>query len=121
MQNTSDKMILNRVTELCHYHSQHRIQIMDLLDMERSHIKRFIDVVEEKFRQFDPRRQNVQSDLKPDDYECADIHKSTGAEAELVSKVGYLEANVAQLLVCSLSLSLAFMSNLCLSFFRRLL
>ncbi|XWS54674.1 hypothetical protein CRYUN_Cryun10bG0108700 [Craigia yunnanensis] len=93
---TSDKMILNRVTELRHYHSQHRIQIMDLLDMERSHIKRFVDVVEEKFRQFVPRGQNVQSDLKPDEYECADIHVSTDAEAELVFKRNMLDLNIAE-------------------------
>ena len=111
-------MILNRVTELRHYHSQHRIQIKNLLDMERSHIKSFVDVVEEKFKQFDPGWQYVQSDLKPDEYECGDIHLSTDAEAELVSKVGYLEANVAQFLVCSLSLSLAFMSKFSAIFFQ---
>ncbi|XP_022763521.1 mitotic spindle assembly checkpoint protein MAD1 isoform X2 [Durio zibethinus] len=79
----SDKMILNRVTELRHYHSQQRIQIMNLLDMERSHIKRFVDVVEEKFKQFYPRGQNVRSDLKPDEHEHVDVHISTDAEAEL--------------------------------------
>ncbi|XWS39855.1 hypothetical protein CRYUN_Cryun18bG0090600 [Craigia yunnanensis] len=93
---TSDKMILNKVTELRHYHSQHRIQIKNLLDMERSHIKSFVDVVEEKFRQFDPRWQYVQSDLKPDEYECADIHLSTDAEAELVSKRNMLDLNIAE-------------------------
>ncbi|XVE93516.1 hypothetical protein REPUB_Repub01dG0201400 [Reevesia pubescens] len=93
---TSDKMILNMVTELRHYHSQHRIQIMNLLDMERSHIKGFVDVVEEKFRQFDHRGQNVQSDLKPDEHECACAHISTGAEVGLVSKRDMLDLNIAE-------------------------
>lgn len=101
-------MILNRVTELRHYHSQHRTEIMNLLDMERSHIKRFVDVVKEKFRQFDAKGQNVQSDLKPGECECGDVYMSTDAEAGSVSEVCYLEANVAQLLVCCLSLSLIY-------------
>ncbi|KAL4354006.1 hypothetical protein GQ457_06G003010 [Hibiscus cannabinus] len=111
---TSGKMILNRVTELHHYHSEHKIQIMNLLDMERSHIKRFVDLVEEKIRQFDPRgqnvhsvhkpdedervyaeetirqfdprAQNVQCVLKPDEEEHVVVHLSTDAEAKLVSK-----------------------------------
>ncbi|XP_022763526.1 early endosome antigen 1 isoform X6 [Durio zibethinus] len=91
----SDKMILNRVTELRHYHSQQRIQIMNLLDMERSHIKRFVDVVEEKFKQFYPRGQNVRSDLKPDEHEHVDVHISTDAEAELVLKSDMLDLHIS--------------------------
>ncbi|KAK8564244.1 hypothetical protein V6N12_036372 [Hibiscus sabdariffa] len=110
---TSGKMILNRVTELHHYHSEQKIQIMNLLDMERSHIKRFVDLVEEKIRQFDPRGHNVQCVHKPDeddrvgaeetirefdprgqnvqcvlkpDEEHVVVHLSTDAEAKLVSK-----------------------------------
>ncbi|XVF01397.1 hypothetical protein REPUB_Repub04eG0085700 [Reevesia pubescens] len=93
---SSDKMILNMVTELHHYHSQHRIEIMNLLDMERSHIKRFVDVVEEKVSQFDPRGKNVQSDLKPDEYERADLHISIDAKAELVSKRDMLDLSIAE-------------------------
>ncbi|KAB2087975.1 hypothetical protein ES319_A04G142300v1 [Gossypium barbadense] len=79
----SDRMILDRVTELRHYHSEHKIQIMNLLDMEKSHIKRFVELVEEKIRQFDARGQNVHCVLKPDEYEHVDVHLSTDAEAEL--------------------------------------
>ncbi|TYG74596.1 hypothetical protein ES288_D04G194400v1 [Gossypium darwinii] len=80
---TSDRMILDRVTELRHYHSEHKVQIMNLLDMEKSHIKRFVELVEEKIRQFDARGQNVHCVLKPDEYEHVDVHLSTDAEAEL--------------------------------------
>ncbi|KAK8613580.1 hypothetical protein V6N13_101338 [Hibiscus sabdariffa] len=80
---TSDKIIVNRVTGLCHYHAEHKIQIMNLLDMERSHIKGFVDAVEEKIRQFDPRGQNVHVVLKPDEDECVDIHTSTDAEEKI--------------------------------------
>ncbi|XVE49342.1 hypothetical protein DITRI_Ditri01bG0075800 [Diplodiscus trichospermus] len=93
---TSDKMILKRVTELRDYHSQHRIQIMNLLDTERSHMKRFVDVLEEKFKQLDQRGQNVQSDLKPDEYERADVRIITDAEAKLVSKKDLLDLNIAE-------------------------
>lgn len=92
----SDKMVLNRVTELRLYHSQQKIQIMNLLDIERSHIKRFVDLIEERFRQFDMRVQNVPSDLKPNDYERADVHISADAEDELVSKRDILDANIAE-------------------------
>ncbi|KAK8665353.1 hypothetical protein V6N13_005523 [Hibiscus sabdariffa] len=81
--------------------------------MERSHIKRFVDLVEEKIRQFDPRGHNVQCVHKPDeddrvgaeetirefdprgqnvqcvlkpDEEHVVVHLSTDAEAKLVSK-----------------------------------
>ncbi|XP_039002801.1 early endosome antigen 1-like isoform X2 [Hibiscus syriacus] len=80
---TSGKMILNRVTELRHYHSEQKIQIMNLLDMERSHIKRSVDAVEEKIRQVDPRGQNVHSVLKPDEDERVDVHTSTDAEEKI--------------------------------------
>ncbi|XP_007042660.2 PREDICTED: TATA element modulatory factor isoform X2 [Theobroma cacao] len=93
---SSDKMILNRVTELRHYHSQHRTEIMNLLDMERSHIKRFVDVVEEKFRQFDAKGQNVQSDLKPGECECGDVYMSTDAEAGSVSERDMVDLNIAE-------------------------
>ncbi|GMJ03493.1 maternal effect embryo arrest 13 [Hibiscus trionum] len=77
---TSGKMILNRVTELRHYHSEQKIQIMNLLDMERSHIESFVDLVEEKIRQFDPRGQNVHSVLRPDEDERGDVHTRNDAE-----------------------------------------
>ncbi|TYG74593.1 hypothetical protein ES288_D04G194400v1 [Gossypium darwinii] len=93
---TSDRMILDRVTELRHYHSEHKVQIMNLLDMEKSHIKRFVELVEEKIRQFDARGQNVHCVLKPDEYEHVDVHLSTDAEAELVSKGDMLNLNIAE-------------------------
>ncbi|GMJ06822.1 maternal effect embryo arrest 13 [Hibiscus trionum] len=80
---TSGKIILNRVTELCHYHAEHKTQIMNLLDTERSYIKRFVDAVKEKITQFDPRGQNVHSVHKPDEDECVDVHTSTDAEEKI--------------------------------------
>ncbi|OMP06827.1 hypothetical protein CCACVL1_01435 [Corchorus capsularis] len=89
---TSIKMILNRVIELRHYHSQHRTEIMNLLDMERSNVKEIVDAAEENFRQFDAKGQNMQTDLNIDAIECKDVHMSTDAEAEPVSEV--LDLNV---------------------------
>ncbi|OMO63367.1 hypothetical protein COLO4_32503 [Corchorus olitorius] len=91
---TSIKMILNRVIELRHYHSQHRTEIMNLLDMERSNVKEIVDAVEENFRQFDAKGQNTQTDLNIDAIECKDVHMSTDAEAEPVSERDTVDLNV---------------------------
>ncbi|GLU09044.1 hypothetical protein SLE2022_259230 [Rubroshorea leprosula] len=63
----SDNMILNKITELCHYHSQHRIQIINLLDEGRSHVEWIVDKVVAKCRQLEMKGQNLEpthSDVK---------------------------------------------------------
>lgn len=84
-------MFKNRISGLLHYHSQHRIHIVNLLDEGKSHLKSIIDVVEEKIRQLDAgREQNLkpsQRDLKSDEHECRDVHVSIVGDHSSVAKV----------------------------------
>lgn len=76
----SHQMFKNRISGLLHYHSQHRLHVVNLLDEGKSHLKSIIDVVEEKIRQLDAdREQNLeppQRDLKLYENECRDVHVS---------------------------------------------
>ncbi|XP_011030328.1 PREDICTED: nucleoprotein TPR-like isoform X2 [Populus euphratica] len=84
-----DKMVMEGITELHHYHSRHRVQITSLLSKERSHIKSIIDMAEEKMKQFDViseqdlvacRVVRLQED------EFRDVHMSTDADLDLAPK-----------------------------------
>ncbi|GLU03361.1 hypothetical protein SLE2022_205630 [Rubroshorea leprosula] len=55
----SDNMMLKKITELRHCFSQHRIQIINLLEEGRSHVKWIVDDVEAKFQQFEMKGQNL--------------------------------------------------------------
>eukprot|EP00258_Populus_trichocarpa_P024307 XP_024440326.1 uncharacterized protein LOC7470751 isoform X2 [Populus trichocarpa] len=84
-----DKMVMEGITELHHYHSHHRVQITSLLSKERSHIKSIIDMVEEKIKQFDVISEQ---DLVPcrvvrlQENEFRDVHMSTDADPDLAPK-----------------------------------
>ncbi|KAK2664848.1 hypothetical protein Ddye_003422 [Dipteronia dyeriana] len=85
-----DKLIIKGIEELRHCHSHHRSQIGNLLDEERSHIKSFVDVIEEKIQQFDGGRKQSEGTRqrveKLDEFECRDVHISTDANTSLVLK-----------------------------------
>ncbi|KAJ6965007.1 hypothetical protein NC652_003047 [Populus alba x Populus x berolinensis] len=84
-----DKMVMEGITELRHYHSHHRVQITSLLTKERSHIKSIIDMAEEKIKQFDVISEQ---DLVPcgvvrlQENEFRDVHMSTDADPDLAPK-----------------------------------
>ncbi|KAG6789708.1 hypothetical protein POTOM_005827 [Populus tomentosa] len=84
-----DKMVMEGITELRHYHSHHRVQITSLLSKERSHIKSIIDMAEEKIKQFDVISKQ---DLVPcgvvrlQENEFRDVHMSTDADPDLAPK-----------------------------------
>ncbi|KAL3611558.1 hypothetical protein D5086_002578 [Populus alba] len=84
-----DKMVMEGITELRHYHSHHRVQITSLLSKERSHIKSIIDMAEEKIKQFDVISEQ---DLVPcgvvrlQENEFRDVHMSTDADPDLAPK-----------------------------------
>lgn len=84
-------MFKNRISGLLHYHSQHRLHIVNLLDEGKSHLKSIIDVVEEKIRQLDAdREQNLeppQRDLKLYENECRDVHVSIVGDHNSVAEV----------------------------------
>lgn len=87
----SHQMFKNRISGLLHYHSQHRLHVVNLLDEGKSHLKSIIDVVEEKIRQLDADRgQNLeppQRDLKLDENECRDVHVSIVGDHNSVAEV----------------------------------
>ncbi|XP_061984631.1 uncharacterized protein LOC133703906 isoform X1 [Populus nigra] len=84
-----DKMVMEGITELHHYHSHHRVQITSLLSKERSHIKSIIAMVEEKIKQFDVISEQ---DLVPcrvvrlQENEFRDVHMSTDDDPDLAPK-----------------------------------
>ncbi|XP_065870901.1 uncharacterized protein [Euphorbia lathyris] len=47
------KMLVTGITELRHYHSQHRVDIMNLLNEGRLHMKSTVDMLEEKVGEID--------------------------------------------------------------------
>lgn len=84
-----DKLIMKGIEELRHCHSQNRVQVRDLLDEERSHIKSIVNVIEEKIQQYDgnSKQCNCPRGEHLDESECRDVHISTDAKNSLVSKV----------------------------------
>ncbi|XP_044489155.1 ciliary rootlet coiled-coil protein 2-like [Mangifera indica] len=86
----SYKFLINGIVELRHFHSQLRVDVTNLLDEGKSHIKSMADVIQETMQQFDVGRgQNIGTDLrneKLEEYECRDVHISTDANTSLVSK-----------------------------------
>ncbi|CAN6685505.1 unnamed protein product [Malus baccata var. baccata] len=68
----TDKMIKHEIAELHHYHSQHRVLIMNLLNEGKASIKSVIDAIEENSRQIYATR--------------LERHKTTDADPQLVSK-----------------------------------
>ncbi|KAJ0010697.1 hypothetical protein Pint_33667 [Pistacia integerrima] len=49
----SNKFLINGIVELRHFHSQHKVDIMNLLDEGRSHIISISDMVQENIQQFE--------------------------------------------------------------------
>lgn len=84
------KMIKNGIEELHQYHSQHRVQVMNVLDEGKSYLKSIVDLIEEKIRQLEVSR--VQSlgpppaEEKLEEYECRDVHMTTDAESDWLCK-----------------------------------
>ncbi|CAN6554765.1 unnamed protein product [Malus baccata var. baccata] len=84
------KMIKHEITELHHYHSQHRVLIMNLLNEGKASFKTIIDAIKENSRQIDATRLEKvgpsRRDIKHDKYEGQEVHKKTDADPHLVSK-----------------------------------
>ncbi|KAF5183154.1 myosin heavy chain-like protein [Thalictrum thalictroides] len=70
-----------KLSELSHSHAQHRGEVMDLLEHEKSQFKAMFDVVHERIKQL---HENPTRDFGPpqgeagdDDIECRDVHITT--------------------------------------------
>ncbi|XP_021656301.2 uncharacterized protein LOC110646979 isoform X2 [Hevea brasiliensis] len=85
-----DKMIMNGVAELHHYHSENRDHVMNLLNEGRLHITSMVNVLEEKIGQIDvSREQNLGLShrvVNVDENECRDVHINNDVDPALVSK-----------------------------------
>ncbi|KAF2294396.1 hypothetical protein GH714_010269 [Hevea brasiliensis] len=85
-----DKMIMNGVAELHHYHSENRVHVMNLLNEGRLHITSMVNVLEEKIGQIDvSREQNLGLShrvVNVDENECRDVHINNDVDPALVSK-----------------------------------
>lgn len=79
------------VAGLCHYHSQHRVDILNLLDDGKSYIKSVTNMIEEKIGHFDESREQylVRSlrEVNQEEKECGDLHLSTDVHYDLPSQV----------------------------------
>lgn len=86
-----DKVIMNGIGELNHYHSEHRVHIMNLLNEGRLHIASIINKVEEKIGQIDvSKEQNLEVSHRAvdlDENECRDVHITNDMEQALSAKV----------------------------------
>lgn len=89
-------MIRKEVAGLRHYHSRHKVDIMNLLGDEMTHVKSVIGVIDENIRQFDviSSAQDLGStpkEVNQDEYECRDVHINTDVGHDLLSKVCSLQ------------------------------
>ncbi|PON90528.1 myosin heavy chain-like protein [Trema orientale] len=86
----TDEMVKSRIEEFRHYHSECRVQVVNLLDDGKSLIKSAADAIDEKIRQFDRREQILE--LSPrednqDENECRDVHINTDVDHDLQSEM----------------------------------
>ncbi|KAJ8769025.1 hypothetical protein K2173_024021 [Erythroxylum novogranatense] len=90
-----DKLMMNSIAGLCDFHSQKRVEILNLLGEGRSQIEWMINMVQEKIRQLDAsREQNLQLShqiVNTDDNLCRVVHINADAVPALLSKRDYLK------------------------------
>ncbi|CAM8917376.1 unnamed protein product [Rhodiola kirilowii] len=81
-KNLSIESIKSCVLGLRSYHSQHKAQIMELLDVEKSYVRSIVDALNGKIRATSMRREHTldppERDVPLDD-ECRDVHMSSDA------------------------------------------
>ncbi|XP_052188136.1 putative WEB family protein At1g65010, chloroplastic isoform X2 [Diospyros lotus] len=86
----SEKKIKKGISGLLHYHSQHKAEVMGLLDEGYSHIKSIIHAVEEKMRQLDASKQSnwdsPHKDVTVEENGCRDVHLNNAAGPNLTNK-----------------------------------
>lgn len=81
------------IAGLLHNHSQLRIDIKNLLDEGYSHLKSTIDILEDKIKQLRINGElNIippRIDTKLQESECPDVHVTTDASSDLVTKTNF--------------------------------
>lgn len=97
----SDNTVLNKIVELRQCHIQHRLQIINLLEEGRLHIKCIADNVVSKCRQFDMNGQNmglIHNDVKLAGCENQDVTLNTHDLINEVERNGDASKALAQAL-----------------------
>ncbi|KAM7265129.1 hypothetical protein ACFE04_002812 [Oxalis oulophora] len=83
----SDKMNLRRISELRLCHSQHRVDIVNILEKEKCYIQ---SLVEEKIKHVDLKREQnpgpLSNSVKSEEFECPDVSNTSIAGPNLTSK-----------------------------------
>ncbi|KAF8377653.1 hypothetical protein HHK36_031037 [Tetracentron sinense] len=94
----SDDMIKNRISELHHFHTQHKFDVVNLLEEGKAQFRSMLDVAEEMIRQIHmSRSQNFelfQRDENFDDIVCRDVHISDAGPSAVVERNGLALSNV---------------------------
>ncbi|XP_002532426.2 protein Hook homolog 3 isoform X1 [Ricinus communis] len=85
-----DKMVMNGIAGLRHYHSEHRGHIMNLLNEGKLHMKSTMDMLEEKIGEtYGSKEQNLrpsQRVIDLEENECRDVHISNDIGSALISE-----------------------------------
>ncbi|XP_077233835.1 myosin heavy chain-like protein isoform X2 [Tasmannia lanceolata] len=86
----SDDLMKNKLSNLHNFHTQHRCEVMNLLEGEKAEIKSSLDELHEKMRQFRVGRENnldfLQRDAQCDDIECRDVHITSDVDSGEMSR-----------------------------------
>ncbi|KAF9621170.1 hypothetical protein IFM89_016664 [Coptis chinensis] len=82
-----DAMIKKKILELQYSHTQHKCEVMDLLEHEMNQFKAIINVLQERIKQFDENRTRdfglPQVEANIVDIECRDVHMTTDVDKYL--------------------------------------
>lgn len=91
LQILSDEMIRNGLSTLRWLHSQHRSEVVNLLEEETTQIKSLFDEANEKIKQLHIGRmhnfETLKGDSMCDDIECRDVHITNDVSLSVVAKV----------------------------------
>ncbi|CAI0374554.1 unnamed protein product [Linum tenue] len=83
-----NQVVMSGILELHKFHSQHRLEILDLLADEKSKLKLMVDMIEEHIKGSELTKQNVMVSgvlTSSDQTECRDVHVSTVTDTSSAS------------------------------------
>lgn len=91
LQILSDEIIRNGLSTLRWLHSQHRSEVVNLLEEEKTQIKSLFDEASKKIKQLHIGRMRnfeaLKGDSMCDDIECRDVHITNDVSPSVVAKV----------------------------------
>ncbi|CAN1174975.1 hypothetical protein LINPERHAP1_LOCUS3562 [Linum perenne] len=84
-----NKVVMSGMLELRNCHSQHRLEVLNLLAEERSQLKTMVHMIEEKIKGFDFAKQNLEAPevlTSSDETECRNVHVVTDIDTASTSE-----------------------------------